>query len=608
MNRQLILLASAAVIVTGGWYMYQNKKSNLQVEEPAKVSTENNTEEQEPKKATENTVDAKASFPDGHQITLNDIQKAITELPQQVRKAPFDKIFEAVLSRLVDQHILSKAAESKGFDQNPKVQKQIKDASTAIIQKAELERRVEAMITPDQKQKKYEELMSKVNKDEQEIAFRMIPFKDANDAQSALEQIKAGSEKFDNIFQKSGGIRGGGERGYARSQELPEALWKALSATKSKELASSVVSAEGANWIIMVDDKRQIVLPKLSEVEKEIVQLMTPEYAVEALKTLRKEMPAKRFDVNGKELPPESDAADQKAPDPNAKPIDLKKLDTKKVLAEFEGGATITLQDVLDMRDSLPDVLKNQPLTEEMVTMLLDRLLDMRRLGIAAEKSKVAESTAVQQRLKDIKPMITQKNYLEGVIEEYLQKNPTAMKESYEAKKRLWPADEMEARLRVILMESPEAAQSALADIRSGKVKWEDAVNQHSIDDAVKSRAGDIGYVQRRSLPEDFANIVFKAPKATLLPDVIKLADKVAIVRVEDKRPVTPPSFDEMAPNIKREIDAKVAMEHLAKLRKESGVKAFDMDGKPLDLEAVAQRMRVQMEQMLKQQQPPQMR
>lgn len=601
MNRQVLLLTSAVVVAAGVWY-FQGQKPKHTPEKPAEITQSAVVEEKKAdvKPGEKPAGDIKATFPDGFNISLSDIQKTISELPPQVRKAPFDKIFEAVLSRLVDQHILTKAAEGKSLHKDPKVQKQIKDACTAIVQKAELERRVEAMVTPEQKKKKYDELMSKVDQNEQEIAFRMVPFKEAGPAEEALKKVQSGALKFDDLFQKSNGIRGGGERGYARSREVPEAIWKTLASTSKNQLASSVQSAEGAHWVVFVDDKRNIVLPKLDEVEKEIMQIMTPEFAVEVLKALRNEMKAKRFDVNGNELPPEKD--DIQPPSPDAKPVDLKKLDTQKVLAKFESGETVTLQDVLDMRDSLPDALKAQPLTEELITMLLDRLLDMKRLTKAAEASKIADAPATQQKIKEISPLITQKAYLEDVIEAYLQTHPTEMKERYEEMKRLWPTDEMEVRLKVILMDKMEEAQKALADVRTGKIKWEEAVNRYSIDDAVKERAGDVGYVQRKALPEEFANIVFKAAKATLLPDVVRLGDKVALVRVEDKRQVTPPSFQEMEPNIKREIDAKVAMEHLAKMRQESGVKAYDMDGKPMDLEAVAQRMKGQMEQMIRQQ------
>lgn len=605
MNRQVLLITSAVVVAAGVWY-FKGGKAKAPQEAPAIVSEAKpefaaESKKEEAKVEQSSPTDIKASFPDGHHITLSDIQKTISELPASVRKAPFDKIFEAVLSRLVDQHILTKAAESKGLDKDPKVQKQIKDACAAIVQKAELERRVEGMITADQKKKKYDELMSKIDKNEQEIAFRMVPFKDAAAAEEALKKVQSGNMKFDELFKRGGGIRGGGERGYARSRELPEAIWKTLSSTNKGQLASGVQSAEGAHWVMFVDDKRAIVLPKLDEVEKELVQIMTPEFAVEVLKTLRKEMHAKRFDVNGKELPPEKD--EPQAPTGNEKPVDLKKLDTQKVLAQFDSGDKVTLQDVLDMRDSLPDVLKAQPLTEELITMLLDRLLDMRRLTKASEASKIADTPAVQQRIKEMSPLIVQKAYLEGAIDTYLKAHPTAMKERYEEMKRLWPTDEMEVRLRIILMDQADQAQKVLEEVRSGKTKWEEAVNRYSIDESVKEKGGDVGYVQRKALPEEFANVVFKAAKATLLPDIVRLGDKAAIVRVEDKRQVTPPTFQELEPNIKREIDAKVAMEHLAKLRQESGVKAFDIDGKPMDLEAVAQRMKSQMEQMMRQQQ-----
>jgi peptidyl-prolyl cis-trans isomerase C len=84
---------------------------------------------------------------------------------------------------------------------------------------------------------------------------------------------------------------------------------------------------------------------------------------------------------------------------------------------------------------------------------------------------------------------------------------------------------------------------------------------------------------------------VFSAAKATLVPNPISLGKLGwSVVRVEDKRPIEAPKYEEVKAELQKIVEQEKVVEVLDKLRADSGVKAFDMTGGPLSLkEEVAQ-------------------
>ena len=84
-------------------------------------------------------------------------------------------------------------------------------------------------------------------------------------------------------------------------------------------------------------------------------------------------------------------------------------------------------------------------------------------------------------------------------------------------------------------------------------------------------------------LPKEFGELVFKAAKATLLPEPVNLGELgYSIVRVEDKRAVQAPSLEEVKAELIKIVSAEQAVKVLERLRKETPVKKFDTEGKVL--------------------------
>lgn len=535
-----------------------------------------------------------AEFKDGHKITIADVQQAIASLPPQLRNAPFSKIFEALQSRLVDMKVLMDAAKKDGFDKKADVLKRIEESQEAVVQKAELDRLIALELTAEVKRKKYDELVATLDKNEHEIRLRQITFKDEAQAKKVLDEVKTGKKTFDQALEAHGSEENKkikGDIGYVRRGDMPKDMWETLSSADKGKVVPSVQKTGDLYLVCLIDDKRAVQPPKFEEVEEDITKAMAPEFAVKVIEKLRKEANVKKTGLDGKPIVDKpADAKEGKEKKEEEKPaIDLSKVDMNMVVAELPSGEKITAQNVRDTQATLPPQLREAPF-DKVFELLVNRVVDMKIISAAARKSGQDKDPKVLKRREEVRDLIVQKAYLDSMLEDYFTKNPDEIKKRYEEIKKILPKDEQEVRLRMILMKDEAKAKDVLKEIKAGKTKFDDAVKAHSVDQQTRENGGDVGYLRKEGMPEALSGVVFKAPKATMLPDIVKLGDiGFAIVRVEDKRAVEPPSLEELRSNIMRELSAKVAMKHLSDLRKASGVKMFDLDGKPVDVEKLEQ-------------------
>ncbi len=528
-----------------------------------------------------------AEFPDGHKITMSEVQQAMASLPPQLLNAPFSKIYEALLNRLTDMKILMDAAKKAGFHTKPDIIKKIEEAKEAVFQKAELDRRIELKLTKEVKELKYKELLTKLPKDEKEVQIRQITFFNEGDAKKALEEITKGKKKFEDVLQAKGteqNKKTKGDIGYLRKGDVPTEFWDAVTKTKKGEIVSSVQKTGELYLVCLVEDERTVQPPKFDEVEADIAKAMAPEYAVKVIEELRAEAKIKMIGLDGKPIIEKSPEEKEKETKEEKPSVDLSKVDMSMVVAELPSGEKVTIQQIRDTQSTLPAQLKDAPF-DQVFELLLKRYVDMRLISEAARKSGVDKDPKNLNRQKEVADLIVQKAYLDAEIEKWLKNNPEEIKKKYEEFKKLLPKDEMEVRLRMILVKEEAKAKEVLKDIQSGRLKFDEAVKLHSIDKQTSENGGDVGYLRKDTMPEGLSTIVFKAAKATLVGDVIKLGDLgYAIVRVEDKRPVEAPTLEQVKPNIMREIAATVAMNILKDLRAKSGAKLFGMDRKPIDI------------------------
>jgi len=144
------------------------------------------------------------------------------------------------------------------------------------------------------------------------------------------------------------------------------------------------------------------------------------------------------------------------------------------------------------------------------------------------------------------------------------------------------PKDDMEVSIRHIMVKTEEEAKAIIKELKKsgGADKFSDMVASKSIDASTKDKKGEIGYLPKKNLPADLADILFKVPKASMLPEPVKLGDRgFSVIRVEDKREMKPQTIEQLAPRLTQILMQRESAKIVMKLREDSKVELRDIKG-----------------------------
>lgn len=180
-------------------------------------------------------------------------------------------------------------------------------------------------------------------------------------------------------------------------------------------------------------------------------------------------------------------------------------------------------------RRVLEDVIDEKILAQEALRRGLDRSSDAkRRLQAARERvlGDLAVETAVDRSIDEAK-----------------------VRALYNEELKLWKQSD-EIRARLILARTRPEAEALIKQLQGGAV-FEAMAMERSIDQTTRFNGGDMGYFTTDILPQTYKAALEHAQKGQLVGP-IQVDSGFAILRVEDRRPETPPTFDEARPQILR--------------------------------------------------------
>ncbi|MDP2194182.1 MAG: peptidyl-prolyl cis-trans isomerase, partial [Alphaproteobacteria bacterium] len=378
---------------------------------------------------------------------------------------------------------------------------------------------------------------------------------------------------FDDALQKSLDEKTkttGGKIGYLKRMEVAPELFEKILSTPEKGIVSEPLNfGKMGSSVLRVLSTRPITIPAFEEIKAEFKKAMMPELSQDVVKSIKSKAELKLFALDGTQIPERSEEELRKSLESDApSTVDVDKIDDSFVVARFNGGE-ITLGEVRKVYAGLPEMLRILPLAK-MYELVLIKTANEKVLMTAASKANIENDAKIKEKIAAESLMLVQDAYLKSEAEKLI--TDTELLSEYErVKKNANEANEMEYRLRHIMVSSEEAAKDILSKIKSG-TSFDDLLSE-SIDDTTKTNNGELGYVRKRFLPKDAQEAISKSVKGTLVNKVIKIDEnKYSVMRLEDKRPVTPPSFEQMREKLKAQLIAKKAVEVLEKARKDMDI------------------------------------
>ncbi|AZY48571.1 peptidylprolyl isomerase [Bordetella avium] len=186
----------------------------------------------------------------------------------------------------------------------------------------------------------------------------------------------------------------------------------------------------------------------------------------------------------------------------------------------------------------------------------------------AAEKQGIAKQADTQTEIE----LARQGILVRALMADYLKKHPVTdaeVKAEYEKIKKE-QAGKQEYDVRHILVEDEKTANDLLAQIKSGKLKFEDAAKKYSKDPGSAERGGDLGWAPASNYVPPFADAITKLKKGEIADKPVQTQFGWHIIQEKDARAVEFPPLDQ----VRSQLEEMMRQQKLNAFQKELREKA----------------------------------
>lgn len=213
----------------------------------------------------------------------------------------------------------------------------------------------------------------------------------------------------------------------------------------------------------------------------------------------------------------------------------------------------------------------------DMRERILRAVMAEKILYTEATKQGVDKSEKLQRELEEVKRKLVVRTFLDSKTADMI--TDADLKKEYDAMIAN-TKDDKEVRARHILLSGEAEAKDAKKQLDSGK-KFEDVARDFSKDSVSAKQGGDLGYFTKDKMVKEFADAAFAMKKGEVSGPV-KSGFGWHIIKVEDVRKVTAPTFNQVKDQIRGKLQEKKLNDYIGGLVKAADVKVFDAKGKEM--------------------------
>lgn len=213
------------------------------------------------------------------------------------------------------------------------------------------------------------------------------------------------------------------------------------------------------------------------------------------------------------------------------------------------GGASVFASDVKREAIAQGEIGAGEPLdvSSPLFRRILDEVVDQNLLAAEAVKRGLDDDPTVRRRLAAARERVLADMLVENVVAGAT--NEAAIRALYADTQRLQRRSE-EIRAHQIVLAGEAEARTVLGQLAAG-APFEQLAMQRSTDAATRFGGGDLGYFTLDIMPEPYAAALLGATPGRVVGPFRTDAGWV-ILRLDDRRPEQPESFEEVRPQLVR--------------------------------------------------------
>ena len=198
---------------------------------------------------------------------------------------------------------------------------------------------------------------------------------------------------------------------------------------------------------------------------------------------------------------------------------------------------------------------------------ILDSLITQEVLAQESVKKGEDKKPEVQTQIE----LSRQDILINAYISDFVRSHPVAddlVKAEYD-KSRAAMGDK-EYKARHILVENEDDAKAIVASLKKGE-KFADLAKQ-SKDPGSKDKGGDLDWSVPGNYVKPFADALARLQKGQYTETPVKTDFGWHVILLEDTRPYTPPTLDEVRPQITQNLQRQIVQKHVQELKAKAKV------------------------------------
>ena len=244
----------------------------------------------------------------------------------------------------------------------------------------------------------------------------------------------------------------------------------------------------------------------------------------------------------------------------------------KDPVVAIVNGGDIHLSEVVEFQRSLPPQVGQAPFPA-----VLDVMISNRLVGEVAKKDGLSNDPEVKRAIKQAEEAAVRHVWMAKKLR--AEVTDASIRQQYDKfVANFKPEDEVHA--RHVLLETEDQAKAVISDLRSG-IAFDELAKTKSKDPSAKQNGGDLGFFTKGEMVPAFADAAFAMSPGDVTTTPVKTQFGWHVIKVEERRQTSAPSFDEAKPVIREQMAEQIAQKVVADLRSKAKIKTFNTDGSP---------------------------
>ncbi|HZH28851.1 MAG TPA: peptidylprolyl isomerase [Azospirillaceae bacterium] len=239
-------------------------------------------------------------------------------------------------------------------------------------------------------------------------------------------------------------------------------------------------------------------------------------------------------------------------------------------------GQEIKRSDVTATISQMPPQIQQMPV-EIVFPAILDQMISMKLLAGAGYAQNLQNDPDVKERLRRAEERAVQEVYMQRQINARISDDK--LRERYKE----WVAEnppQDEVRASHILVDSEDKAKDLIKRLQDG-ADFALLAKENSTDPGSAPTGGDLGYFNEGDMVQPFAQAAFTLSPGALAAAPVKTQFGWHVIKVVDRRQGAVPAFEEVAPQLRNEMQQDVVAGIIEELRGSAKIERLGPDGTP---------------------------